>query len=326
MGCTASSPKPATSGPAEVLVPEEQVTAEYDIGEILGTGAFADVHKATDKASSKEYALKVITKKKMEDDGTSAAEDVRREIEIACSLNHTHIVQTVKGYETTEKFYIVMEPVVGGDLFELVKKAAYGNPLSWMNEGLCCKIFRQLLDAFKYLHGEGVMHGDMKPENILLTEKPPPKPTLKISETISVKLCDFGFAMRIGNSSRKIKNKDGVGKVFGTPNYCAPEVLDGEKVGISSDVWSLGILLYLTLCGELPVDVKDNSMEKDVAILKKGNFPMHGEAAADAWESISENARDMVNCLTEVNPKKRITVLDAFKHVWITSAPEAYRF
>ena len=95
------------------------------------------------------YAVKVIKKKQMEAEGSTKEEDVRREIRIATSLTHPNIVVTTKGYETPEHFYIFMEPVVGGDLFDLVRKASYSNPSSWMNESLCRRLFGQLLEAFK---------------------------------------------------------------------------------------------------------------------------------------------------------------------------------
>ena len=261
--------------------------------------------------------MKVIKKKQMADDGTTKEEDVRREIQIATSLHHVNIVTTVKGYETPEHFYIFMEPVVGGDLFDLVRKASYSNPSSWMNEKLCRRLFGQLLEAFKYLHGLGIMHGDMKPENVLLTEKPPKSAGQPVPETMTLKICDFGFALKVGNTSRKMKSATGEKRVFGTPNYCAPEVLNGDKVGLPSDVWSLGILLYLLLCGELPVDAKEKTMDNDLRILKRGNFPMEGEAAADTWEPISVDARSMVSALTIVEPAKRITIPGALEHAWI---------
>ena len=263
------------------------------------------------------YAVKVIKKKQMADEGSTTQDDVRREIRIACSLDHVNIVKTSKGFETPEHFYIFMEPITGGDLFDLVRKASYSNPQSWMNEALCRRLFRQLLEAFKYLHAAGIMHGDMKPENVLLSEKPPSRVAQPVPETCQIKICDFGFALKVGKSSHKMLSASGEKRVFGTPNYCAPEVLDGKAVGIPSDVWSLGILLYLLLCGELPVDANEKTMEKDLRILKRGNFPMTGEAAADSWETISSEAKAMVNALTIVDPGKRITVPAALDHAWI---------
>ena len=105
--------------------------------------------------------------------------------------------------------------------------------------------------------------------------------------------------------------------VCGTPEFMAPEVIQNRGYGVAADWWSLGILLYLLLCGELPVDAKENTMEKDLRILKRGNFPMEGEAAADTWESISSDAKAMVNALTIVDPNKRITVPGALDHGWI---------
>ena len=162
--------------------------------------------------------MKVIKKKQMADEGSTSQDDVRREIRIACSLDHPNIVKTAKGFETPEHFYIFMEPIVGGDLFDLVRKASYSNPQvsassysydyyqyyentsafpttvdllstlqSWMNEALCRRLFRQLLEAFKYLHAAGIMHGDMKPENVLLSEKPPSRVAQPVPETCQIK-------------------------------------------------------------------------------------------------------------------------------------------
>lgn len=321
MGTCNSAPKAeSTSAPAkdELMTTDEDIYSKNNIGDILGSGAFADVHKGTDKESAREYAIKVIKKKQMADEGSTTQDDVRREISIATSLNHPNIVVTSKGFETQEHFYIFMDPVIGGDLFDLVRKASYSNPSSWMNESLCRRLFGQLLEAFKYLHSLGIMHGDMKPENVLLSEKPPQRVAEPVPDTMMIKICDFGFAMKIGNTAKKMLSASGEKRVFGTPNYCAPEVLNGEKVGLPSDVWSLGILLYLLLSGELPVDANEKTMEKDLRILKKGNFPMDGEAAADTWEPISADGKAMVNALTVVDQKKRITVPAAQEHAWIS--------
>lgn len=321
MGCTGSTPAANGATPAgDLMTTDEKVRNEHNIGDVLGSGAFADVHKCTDKESATEYAVKIIKKKQMAEEGSTKDEDVRREIQIATSLQHVNIVRTVKGFETPDHFYIFMEPIIGGDLFDLVRKASYSNPSSWMNETLCRRLFSQLLEAFKYMHSLGIMHGDMKPENVLLSEKPPQRPVQPVPETMCIKICDFGFALKVGSTPKVMKSATGEKRVFGTPNYCAPEVLNGEKVGLPSDVWSLGILLYLMLCGELPVDAKESTMEKDLRILKRGNFPMDGEAAADTWENISLDARAMVSALTIVQPNKRITIFAALDHAWIKMA------
>ena len=210
----------------------------YELKESLGKGKFGTVRAGVHKKSGKKVAIKVMKKAIMTQQDV---ELVRQEIEILKMCQHPNIIRMLDVFENTEHIYIVMEVLEGGDLFAYLEKRKFRIP-----EQRAAKIVHSLAAGLYYLHSYGIVHRDMKPENILMVDP---------SETSDVKIVDFGLSKMIGPT--ELCNEP-----FGTLSYVAPEVLLQKPYGKGVDVWSLGILAYLMLVASLPFDHED---DKEVA-------------------------------------------------------------
>jgi len=269
---------------------KDEITKFYDIKDKLGTGSFATVKRATRKADGKQFAIKVIKKAKLNE---AELEVVHDEVEIMHKIQHKHCVKLYEIFETSKRIYMVMELLTGGELFErIIKKGSY-------SEREASDLMRDLGSAMEYLHSIGIVHRDLKPENLIY---------LTQDEDSLIKITDFGLA--------KVRSKDTPATMTtacGTPGYVAPEVLKNEPYGKEVDMWSLGVILYILLCGFPPF-----YHEKTAALykqIKKGQFSFPDPY----WTDISSGAKDLVNGLLTVDPQKRLTAKDLLKHPWITS-------
>ena len=254
---------------------------DYILLEELGQGTFSKVTKAIHLITSQQVAVKILDKEKIEDD--IDIERIIREMEILKSIYHPNIVQMYENYSTIHNFYLMMELVGGGDLFDFINKNNY------LSENIACHFFRQLISVLEYLNSLGISHRDIKPENILLD-----------SYYQNIKVIDFGL-------SNYSKNNELLISSCGSPCYASPEMLSGNPYnGAGTDIWSSGIVLYSMLVGSLPFD--DTELEKLYEQIKKGIFYIPS--------TLSLEAIDLIKRLLNVDPKRRIGIQEIKKHQW----------
>ncbi|KAG7946682.1 hypothetical protein I3843_14G053400 [Carya illinoinensis] len=285
--------------PAETEnVPENSNDAlfgKYEVGKLLGCGAFAKVYHARDVQTGQSVAVKVISKRKISATGTSCLmSNIKREISIMRRLDHPHIVKLIEVLATKTKIYFVMEFVKGGELFAKVAKGRF-------TEDLSRRYFCQLISAVGYCHSRGVFHRDLKPENLL------------VDENGNLKVSDFGLSAM----NDHIRHDGLLHTLCGTPAYVAPEILakkgyDGAKV----DVWSCGIVLYVLNAGYLPFN--DSNL---MAMYKK---IYNGEYRCPKW--FSPDLKWFLSRLLEKNPEERITVDEILKDPWFKKGYKELNF
>jgi serine/threonine protein kinase len=274
------------------------------LAEQLGSGNFAVVKKATKTDKNKkegiphEVAIKIIDKSKVEDMG-----DIEREIEIMNMIEHKNVVNLYELYDEPKKMNLVMELVTGGELFDrIVSKGSY-------SEKDAAEVIFTLCDALEYLHEKKIVHRDLKPENILYTA-PEGAPNGD-----QIKVADFGLA-------RMVSNKDMMKTACGTPGYVAPEILKNKGYDSGAvDLWSVGVILYILLCGFPPFYEEELPALFDQILHARYDFP------TPWWDNISKEAKDLVTKLLELDPKTRLTATQVKAHVWCSgnasSAPLA---
>ena len=253
---------------------------QFIIGEEIGKGTFGVVRIATHIITGEKVAVKMLYKAKILEE--SDKKRLEREIKILKILRHRNIVHLYNVFQTSSTIYLVMEYNKGKELFEIIvhKKR--------LTELEALRYFQQLISGIEYLGKVRVAHRDLKPENLLIDSRN----TLKIA--------DFGL-------SNMYKNNELLSTACGSPCYAAPEMIAGEKYyGLSADIWSSGIILYTMLCGRLPFEDKDN--EALYKKIKEGHFKIP--------DFLSENAKDFLVKILNVNPKKRYTISQIKKHPW----------
>ncbi|CAN0901730.1 CBL-interacting serine/threonine-protein kinase 11 [Linum grandiflorum] len=265
-------------------IADNALFGKYELGKLLGCGAFAKVYHARNISTGQSVAVKVINKKKITT--PSMMSNIKREISIMRRLSHPHIVKLHEVLATRTKIYFIMEFVKGGELFAKISKGRF-------SDDLARKYFRQLISAVGYCHSRGVFHRDLKPENLLL------------DESGNLKVSDFGLSA-VNNQIRA----DGLlHTLCGTPAYVAPEILgkkgyDGAKV----DVWSCGVILFVLTAGYLPFS-DPNLMGMYKKIYK-------GEYRCPKW--ISSELKRFLSRLLDTNPETRITVDEILTDPWFT--------
>lgn len=260
------------------------IRKKYELKETLGTGAFSEVVLAEDRTDANLYAVKCIDKKALK----GKEESLYGEISVLRRLIHPNIVQLVETFEDKAKVYLVMELVTGGELFDrIVEKGSY-------TERDAAELIRQVLDAVDYMHSQGVVHRDLKPEN-LLYQCPDDDSKIMIS--------DFGLS--------KTEDSGIMATACGTPGYVAPEVLAQKPYGKAVDVWSIGVISYILLCGYPPFyDENDANL---FAQILKGEY----EFDSPYWDEISDSAKDFISHLMDLDVSARYTCREALAHPWI---------
>ena len=257
------------------------ISKEYILGKNLGKGSFAQVRLAVHKATKQTRAIKIIKKAKVNMD------NLLTEISILSKLSHPSIMQVFEIFEDNINLYIVSEYCKGGELFDIISEKGS------FTEKEACKIMEQLLGGICYSHQNGIVHRDLKPENILMENK---------SRDLSIKIVDWGCATHI-NKKEKLHETDG------TSYYIAPEVLKGNY-DEKCDIWSLGVIMYILLCGYAPFyGEKDEDIYQQVL---KGEYDFPKEE----WDHVSKEAKDLVKKMIEKEPLKRISALEALQHNW----------
>jgi calcium/calmodulin-dependent protein kinase I len=266
---------------------KDEISKYYDIKDKLGSGSFATVKRATRKSDGKQFAIKVIKKTKLNAEELAVVHD---EVEIMHKLTHPHCVQLYEMFETSKKIYMVIELLTGGELFDrIVAKGSY-------SEREASELIKSVTSAIQYLHSIGVVHRDLKPENLIYASPKPDSP---------IKITDFGLA------KYRAGKMEAMTTACGTPGYVAPEVLKNEPYGPAVDLWSLGVILYILLCGFPPFYHESTAaLYKQI---KKGEY----DFPDPYWTDISDSAKDLVRCLLCVDPKKRYTAKQVLAHPWI---------
>ncbi|XP_011528141.1 serine/threonine-protein kinase Chk2 isoform X1 [Pan paniscus] len=268
---------------------------EYIMSKTLGSGACGEVKLAFERKTCKKVAIKIISKRKFAIGSAREADpalNVETEIEILKKLNHPCIIK-IKNFFDAEDYYIVLELMEGGELFDKV----VGNKR--LKEATCKLYFYQMLLAVQYLHENGIIHRDLKPENVLLSSQ---------EEDCLIKITDFGHSKILGETSL-------MRTLCGTPTYLAPEVL--VSVGTAGynravDCWSLGVILFICLSGYPPFSEHRTQVSlKDQITSGKYNF------IPEVWAEVSEKALDLVKKLLVVDPKARFTTEEALRHPWL---------
>lgn len=279
----------------------EDITARYTMGEELGRGRFSIVQSALHLKENAHYAVKVVENTSLSDEENLEA--LETEIKILRQLRHPHIVSLKEVVTSSQNTYIVMELLSGGELFQrIVDQGCF-------SEKDAAALFAQIILSMDYLHSMNIVHRDVKPENILYVA----------SKSNDIKLIDFGYA-GVWAPDRPLTG------LCGTPDYVAPEVLTwydddehGTPYGKGSDLWSLGVLLYVILSGCSPFCAdEEEQLLKQVAQAKYEFFE-------NEWKGVSEEAKNLISCLLVVDPEKRMTMAQLFEHPWLVEAVATQR-
>ncbi|KAH8373751.1 hypothetical protein KR009_009398 [Drosophila setifemur] len=295
------STKKAKAKDMKDLNKQVSIEEKYNLHGLLGTGAFSEVRLAESKDTPGDhFAVKIIDKKALKGKEESLENEIRvlrrfsaNHFDAKCPngtrLTHPNIVQLLETYEDKLKVYLVMELVTGGELFDrIVEKGSY-------TEKDASHLIRQILEAVDYMHEQGVVHRDLKPENLLYYSP---------DDDSKIMISDFGLS--------KMEDSGIMATACGTPGYVAPEVLAQKPYGKAVDVWSIGVISYILLCGYPPFyDENDANL---FAQILKGEF----EFDSPYWDEISESAKHFIRNLMCVEVEKRYTCKQALAHPWIS--------
>lgn len=253
--------------------------------EVLGSGQFGIVYGGVHRRTSRPVAIKVIDKLRFP---TKQEAQLKNEVAILQNLSHQGVVNLERMFETPERIFVVMEKLKG-DMLEMILSHEKGR----LTERVTKFLITQILIALKHLHSKNIVHCDLKPENVLLSSD---------SKFPQVKLCDFGFARIIGEKSFRRS-------VVGTPAYLAPEVLRNKGYNRSLDMWSVGVIVYVSLSGTFPFNEDEdiNEQIQNAAFMYPPN----------PWKEISSDAIDLINNLLQVKQRKRYTVDKSLQHIWL---------
>ena len=264
------------------------LTESYEVRETLGKGKFGLVKLGIHKETKRKVAIKIINKQNM---GNQDLELVKTEIDILKISQHPNIIKLYDIFENQDTIFIIMEHCAGGDLFSYIEQRNYRLP-----EHKAAEIIHKLSAAIYFIHSFGIVHRDLKPENILMTDN---------SEKADIRLLDFGLSKIIGPGEKCTEP-------YGTLSYVAPEVLIEKPYDQRVDLWSIGIITYLLLCGCLPFD--DEHSEREIARQTiHDQVPYH----PSLWNNLSKESKDFVNKLLQKNPDNRMTIKQILEHEWI---------
>lgn len=256
----------------------------FEVESELGRGATSVVYRCKQKGTQKPYALKVLKK-------TVDKKIVRTEIGVLLRLSHPNIIKLKEIFETPAEISLVLELVTGGELFDRIVEKGY------YSERDAADAVKQILEAVAYLHENGIVHRDLKPENLLYATPAPDAP---------LKIADFGL-------SKIVEHQVLMKTVCGTPGYCAPEILRGCAYGPEVDMWSVGVITYILLCGFEPFYDERGDQFMFRRILNCEYYFI-----SPWWDEVSLNAKDLVKKLIVLDPKKRLTTFQALQHPWVT--------
>ena len=271
-----------------VFYKKSKINDEYKFGETLGEGSFGTVRRAVHKQTGQERAIKIFKKRQQDE------RKLLLEVNILSKLTHPNIMEIYEFYEDKANFYIVSELCKGGELFDkITEKGCF-------KEAEACPIMLQIVSAICYSHSNRIVHRDIKPENIMLEKTN--------NDNLLIKLIDWGGA-RYFSKNKKMST------IKGTPYYIAPEVLK-EVYDEKCDIWSIGVIFYVLLCGYPPFNG-----DTDIEIMQnvqRGQFFFPEEE----WDVISPEAKDLIRKMLTYDPAKRISAKDILLHPWFSHYEE----
>ncbi|KAF1316571.1 Camk protein kinase, partial [Globisporangium splendens] len=285
---------------ASIVAPDAEVNANitttarfadvYEMGKELGSGTFSVVREATHHVTGEKFAIKCIKRDELSKDDLAA---LMLEVAILKQMQHPHIVKLFDVFQEDKYYYLVTEFMAGGELFDrIVEKNFY-------SEREARDLVKILLESIQYMHDADVVHRDLKPENLLLTSK---------DDVADIKLADFGFAKQVQMDDK------GLATACGTPGYVAPEILQAKPYGKAVDIWSIGVITYILLCGYPPFH--DDNQGVLFRKIKTGRF----EFDSPYWDNVSSEAKDLILKMLVLNPNERWTAAQLLEHTWITGA------
>uniref|UniRef100_G1TZS1 Myosin light chain kinase, smooth muscle n=1 Tax=Oryctolagus cuniculus TaxID=9986 RepID=G1TZS1_RABIT len=263
---------------------EQKVSDFYDIEERLGSGKFGQVFRLVEKKTGKIWAGKFFKAYSAKE-----KENIRQEIGIMNCLHHPKLVQCVDAFEEKANIVMVLEIVSGGELFERIIDEDFE-----LTERECIKYMRQISEGVEYIHKQGIVHLDLKPENIMCVNKTGTR----------IKLIDFGLA-------RRLENAGSLKVLFGTPEFVAPEVINYEPISYATDMWSIGVICYILVSGLSPF-MGDNDNET-LANVTSATWDFDDEA----FDEISDDAKDFISNLLKKDMKNRLDCTQCLQHPWL---------
>lgn len=266
------------------------IRREYKFNERLGEGLFGSVFKAEHLQTGIFRAIKVLPKK------TTSAQMFETEMQALSTLDHPNTVKVVEHFEDEEHFYLVQELCNGPDLFGYAFESS--SEKERLSEKEVSIIMRQAIEAVGCCHSHGYIHRDIKPENFMID-----------GEDKILKMIDFGLV----TSLEDVKNNT---EFAGTMDYMAPEVMNDERYGKESDIWSLGVMCYTLLAGDHLLPELDR--DKEVALKHSFAVKKRVETCRELKDrELSSAARDFLMQMLQYQPEKRITVSAALSHPFI---------
>ncbi|XP_048865462.1 calcium/calmodulin-dependent protein kinase type II subunit gamma isoform X14 [Brienomyrus brachyistius] len=269
------------------IVTSTRFTDEYQLYEELGKGAFSVVRRCVKKSTGQEYAAKIINTKKL---SARDHQKLEREARICRLLKHPNIVRLHDSIAEEGFHYLVFDLVTGGELFEDIVAREY------YSEADASQCINQILESVSHIHQHDIVHRDLKPENLLLASK---------MKGAAVKLADFGLAIEVQGDQQAWFG------FAGTPGYLSPEVLRKDPYGKPVDIWACGVILYILLVGYPPF--WDEDQHKLYQQIKAGAY----DFPSPEWDTVTPEAKNLINQMLTINPAKRITADQALKHPWV---------
>eukprot|EP00899_Mesostigma_viride_P008122 jgi/Mesvir1/17310/Mv07707-RA.1 len=263
----------------------------YKLGAVLGTGGFSTVRVATNRKTGEKVAVKTLNKK-----GKYSGDDslIRNEIAVMVRIlekvsSHPNVIRLLDVFDDAQDVHLVMELCTGGELFDrIVERGHYSEKAS-------SQIISQIAKGLASLHAANVLHRDMKPENILFLTK---------DEDSPLKIMDFGLSHISGQT-------DPLAGLFGSLDYIAPEALESRTFLAAGDIWSLGVILYILLCGYPPFYAKTNRGKQEMIVQAKYDFD------DPVWDTVSDSAKSLVKQMIVLDPSKRLTAEQVVNHPWV---------
>jgi serine/threonine protein kinase len=261
-------------------------------GKKVGEGSYGAIRIARHRISGEIIAAKCIPRKIVR---FKAVLDAIKEAKLMQRLDHPNIARCLSLFKDEDNIYIMMEYLSGGNLIDKIMHVKY------FDENRARDVIKSILSAIGYCHERGIVHRDIKPDNILLENGP--------QGQMKVKLTDFGLAAKTKGDTCMV--------MCGSLPYLAPEIVIGARYGKAVDIWALGVTTYVILCGSFPFDSDDGTTESLFAKIHKSPVSFSSSNHA-VWETVSSEAKDFIKRLLTKSPRKRITAAQALAHPWMT--------